>query len=164
MSYYQGIFTPKFPNKYKGDVNNIVFRSSWEKSLLRWMDLNPNVEWYSSEELIIPYVCATDGRPHRYFPDIFVKFVNGPTVVIELKPSSQCHPPKSKSGKKKETYLTECATFAKNSSKWNAADRWCEERGYVFQVWTEKTLSKLGIHTRTGGKFIRPSKKTAQGS
>lgn len=30
--YYQGKYKPKNPEKYVGDINNIIFRSSWERN------------------------------------------------------------------------------------------------------------------------------------
>ena len=29
--------------------------------------------------------------------------------------------------------------------KWKAAQRYAKDRGYVFQIWTEHTLEKMGI-------------------
>lgn len=34
---------PKNPEKYVGDVNNIISRSSWETKFMNWCDQNPAV-------------------------------------------------------------------------------------------------------------------------
>ena len=36
--YHQGTYKVKDPNKYVGDPNNIVFRSSWELKFMNWCD------------------------------------------------------------------------------------------------------------------------------
>lgn len=142
---YQGIFTPKNPNKYGGDPTNIVFRSSWERVLMKWLDSNPDVVTWSSEELVIPYVCKTDNRPHRYFPDFLVKFSSGKILLIEVKPKSQCYPPKPGKRKSQETMISEAAVYQKNISKWSAAEEYCKRKGWTFAVFTEDTLKSMGM-------------------
>ena len=70
---YSGKFTPKNPQKYIGDYNNIVYRSSWECKVMDWLDRNDNIISWASEELIIPYLSPADNKYHRYFPDFLVK-------------------------------------------------------------------------------------------
>jgi hypothetical protein len=94
---YSGKFTPKNPQKYIGDYNNIVYRSSWECKVMDWLDRNDDVISWASEELIIPYISPHDNRYHRYFPDFLVKVKtrNGQhkTMLIEIKPKKQTIPP-----------------------------------------------------------------------
>ena len=71
--YNQGRFHPQNPEKYKGDLQNIIYRSSWELKFMQWCDRNPNVIEYASEEFCIPYLSPIDGRVHRYFPDFIMK-------------------------------------------------------------------------------------------
>ena len=90
---YKGWFTPKHRSKYKGDSENVVYRSSWELRVMKWLDENPSVIWWASEELIIRYKSPIDQKMHRYFPDFIVRLKqkNGTesTVVIEIKPQKQ---------------------------------------------------------------------------
>jgi hypothetical protein len=65
--FMQGRFKPMNPQKYKGDPSNIIYRSSWELKLLQYLDKHPQIDWYASEELVIPYMSPIDGRMHRYF-------------------------------------------------------------------------------------------------
>lgn len=145
---YQGKFQPKNPQKYRGDLSNIVFRSLWELKVFQWCDTHPKVSMWSSEETIVPYICPTDGRAHRYFVDVLIEYVDGTTVMVEVKPEYQTRPPVPKKGKKRETLILEAATFAKNDAKWKAAVDYCQRRGWSFQIWTEKTLEKKGIMTQ----------------
>ena len=139
---YSGIFKPKNPRKYIGDHTNIIWRSTWECRVMTWLDNNPNVISWASEELIIPYVSPVDGRWHRYFPDFLVK-VNtqqGPkTMLIEVKPKKQTQPPKQQKRVTKR-YITEVTTWGVNQAKWKAAEEYCLDRGWEFKVITEDHL------------------------
>ena len=63
---YKGKWKPKNIKKYKGDYTKIVYRSLWERNVFRWMDANPDVIEWNSEEIIVPYICGTDRKFHRY--------------------------------------------------------------------------------------------------
>jgi hypothetical protein len=106
----QGYFKPRHPEKYVGDVNKIRFMSSWELQADKFLDDNPNVLRWSSEEIVIPYVKPTDGKVHRYYPDYWVEYRNKHGDVVseiwEVKPETQTKPPKTR-GKKKKTQLRE---------------------------------------------------------
>ena len=142
---YSGKFQPIHTHKYKGDSNKIVFRSLWERQVFVWCDSNPGVLEWSSEEVIVPYVCRSDGKPHRYFVDLYVKLENGNVLLIEIKPHVQTQKPVFSKRKKQSSMLVEAVTYAKNVSKWEAAEEYCRKRGWMFQIWTEKTLASLGI-------------------
>lgn len=139
---YKGWFTPKNPKKYKGDPQNIVYRSSWELRAMKWFDEQPNIIWWSSEELFIPYRSPVDQQMHRYFPDFVVRVrqTNGKetTMILEVKPEKQTQMPVQKRQTKK--FLQEIATYAINQEKWRAADLFCKEHGWQFKIITEKDL------------------------
>ena len=104
---YQGKFKPRSPERYEGDSTNICYRSSWELSVMLWLDANPFVTKWSSEEVVIGYVCKTDNKWRSYFIDFKVTFDNGKTVIIEVKPKCQVVPPVKTKNKRDSTYLTE---------------------------------------------------------
>jgi hypothetical protein len=139
---YKGWFKPTNPSKYKGDANNIIYRSSWERRVMKWLDEHPDVIWWGSEELYIPYRSPIDNRVHRYFPDFIAKMrqKNGlvMTYIIEVKPLAQTKQPVQK--KKTRKYLQEAATYVVNQEKWKAADIFCQEHGWKFMIMTEKEL------------------------
>ncbi len=141
---YRGRFSPKNPSKYKGDVIGIVYRSLWELKLFRWLDEQSFVVSWSSEEIVIPYRCKTDGRIHRYFVDVKFQFTDGRIMLIEVKPSKEVSPPKN-TGRKTRRYITEVMTYAKNISKWEAATEYAADRGWIFEIWDETMLRKLGM-------------------
>jgi hypothetical protein len=141
---YRGKYKVKKPEKYEGDFKNVVYRSLWERQFFRWCEDNSDVVRWGSETVVIPYRCKTDNKIHRYFMDVKVKFKDGRTVLVEIKPEIQTKPPKTKTRKTKK-YLNEVMTYAKNISKWKAAEQYCELRGWEFKIFTEKTLKSLGI-------------------
>lgn len=142
---YSGNYYPSNPAKYKGKVDRIVYRSSWERLLFAWCDECPDVKFWSSEETVVPYVCSTDNKVHRYFVDCVVEFHSGRKLLIEVKPKCQTVKPVMKKGKKQRTFLMEAFTYTKNVSKWNAAQKYAEKHNMSFQIWTEDTLRNLGI-------------------
>lgn len=140
--YKQGIFSPKNIEKYEGDPSNIIYRSSWELKFFKWCDSNPAIIKWSSEEIIIPYICPTDNRAHRYFPDAKIKIKdksgNIKTYLVEIKPMAQTIPPKLTNSKKR--YITEVMEWGKNDAKWAAARQWCGIMGYEFVILNEYDL------------------------
>lgn len=144
--YKQGFFKPQFPEKYKGDANNIVYRSGWEKKVMNWCDTNKSVISWSSEEVIIPYISPIDNRPHRYFVDFYVEALdnngNKQVYLLEVKPKGQTQEPKKQSRRTKR-YITEVMTWGVNQAKWKAAQDFCEDRGWTFKLITEADLFKM---------------------
>ena len=140
---YKGKFRPSEPKKYKGDPTNIVYRSLWELKFMRYCDSNKRIVKWSSEEIIIPYKSPLDNRLHRYFPDFYIKYkdVSGKIIekVVEIKPANQVKEPKKKKTRTKK-YVNEVITYAKNQAKWVAAEEFCKDRRWQFQILTEKEL------------------------
>lgn len=154
--YYQGKFKPKNPEKYKGNIDAIVYRSSWELAVLKWLDNNNSVIKYSSEEVVIPYFYEVDKKMHRYFVDFLITFDTGKTFIVEVKPHKETEPPKRPD--KSKRYISEAMTYVKNQNKWNAAEKYAKDNGYTFMIWTEKELTKMGILPKQSEKQLKPLK------
>lgn len=141
--YHKRKFTPLNPKKYSGDPTNIIMRSSWETRFALWCDQNPAVIKWNSEETVVPYLCPTDNRIHRYFIDFRIQVRDKNNVVktylVEIKPQKQTVPPEVPSRKTKR-FLVEAATYVKNQAKWQAADQYAKDRGWEFIVLTEHHL------------------------
>ena len=104
---------------------------------------NPDVVCWSSEETVIPYKWDVDKKYHRYFVDLKISFKSGKTILVEIKPDKETKPPKRPD--KSKRYISEAMTFVKNQNKWKAADEYAKDHGYEFQIWTENTLTNMGI-------------------
>jgi hypothetical protein len=144
---YQGRFKPKNPTKYMGDPTNIIYRSGWELKLMSYLDGNNNVIRWSSEEVVILYKSPIDGRRHRYFPDFYVEQINTndniDKILIEVKPKYQTIPPvvqTTKTKKPTKRYINEVKTWGVNQAKWIAAQEFCKDRGWKFQIMHEDHL------------------------
>jgi uncharacterized membrane protein len=83
---------------------------------------------------------------HKYFPDFIfqVKQKNGDRVTYmwEVKPLKQTAPPQGK--RKTKRYISECATYAVNLAKWEAAKRFCDGNNWKFDIITEEDIFKRG--------------------
>ena len=139
--YYKGKFNPERPNKYKGNVRNIIYRSGWERRFMIYCDRNENVIEWGSEEVVIPYQSPLYGKIHRYFPDFYVK-VKQPnhTVVkyiVEIKPKKQTKPPIKNPRKKTKSWLWEVKEYSKNQAKWDSALKFCAKQGMEFNILTD---------------------------
>jgi hypothetical protein len=140
---YSGLFKPRNPAKYIGDHTNIVYRSSWECKVMSWLDNNPDILSWASEELIVPYKSPVDNKWHRYFPDFLVKVKTKDgklkTMMLEVKPKKQTQSPEQKKRITKQ-YINEVTTWGVNQAKWKAAEEYCIDRGWTFQLITEDHL------------------------
>lgn len=163
---YSGRYKVCNVKKYKGDHTNVIYRSMWERLCFKWCDENPKVKEWSSEETVIPYFYDVDKRYHRYFIDLKIKTIEGNVILVEIKPDHQTRPPESQ--RKTKKYLSESLAYVKNQCKWRAADTFAKDRGWQFQIWTEKTLEKMGILGKpVPGKLkklkpLRPYRKKAK--
>jgi len=137
---HKGRYVPNKPQKYRGDYNNIVYRSSWERRFMLYCDRSDAIIEWGSEEVIIPYRSPLDGKVHRYFPDFYIKVKQSDGAIkkmlIEVKPKSQCGPPTIPQRKTKR-FLNEVRTWGVNKAKWEAAIEWCKDRNMEFKILTE---------------------------
>ena len=140
---YKGKYKVRAPYKYKGNPTKVVYRSSWELKFMNYCDTNTNILEWGSEEMYVWYKSPVDNKPHRYFPDFYIKAreSNGQIkkYIIEVKPQRQTKPP-AKPKRQTRGYLREAYEYAKNQAKWKAANEWCLDRGFEVTVLTEKDL------------------------
>ena len=140
---YKGRYNPINPKKYKGNPQNIIYRSLWERKFMVYCDTNDKVLEWGSEEIIIPYISPWDGKKHRYFPDFYIKVKqssgNLKKFIIEVKPKKQTRPPKPVERKTKR-WIKEVRTFGINEAKWKHATKWCKDNDMEFKILTEEEL------------------------
>ena len=139
---YSGRYSIKNASKYKGDATNIIYRSLWEKAVFQWCDKNPKVKQWSSEEIVIPYYYEVDKKYHRYFVDMKIVFEDR-TLLVEIKPEKETLPPTGP--RRTKQYIAEGLSYVKNMNKWEAANEYAKDRGWQFQIWTEKTLQEMKL-------------------
>ncbi len=147
---YRGKYRPVNREKYEGDFTSVRYRSLWERQVMKWADHNSDIVSWSSEEVVIPYRSTVDRKMHRYYMDFKLTYADGHTVLVEVKPLKQTKLPKKPVKKRSRRYINEVRTFAVNTSKWVAAEAYALDRGWAFEIWTEKTLKAMGIKILKG--------------
>ena len=155
---YKGKYRPQNPDKYIGDTKDIVYRSLWERGAFKWLDTNSSIRYWNSESVVVPYLCSSDNRIHKYYLDLWFQTTEGQTFIVEIKPQKECHPPK-KPKRQTKRYIQESLTYVKNQCKWKSASEYAKDRGWHFEIWTEDTLKSLGIRITNSGPPRRKSKQ-----
>ena len=148
-----GKYTPVNTEKYVGDIHNIIFRSSWERKFCQYCDINPNITKWSSEPLPIPYWSPIDKKEHKYYVDYYIQVKKPNDVIenwfIEIKPENQYElskrpqePKGNLTEKKIRAYNEKLKTWIINRSKFEAATRFAEARGYKFGAINESFIMR----------------------
>jgi hypothetical protein len=162
--YKQGYFKPMNPEKYRGNTNEIIFRSMWEHRFMMWCDIHKNIVKWSSEPVNIPYLnpCARlvngvyEPAIHNYYVDFFITVkkddLPAESWLIEIKPGMQVPTTEqiqrlhkminegSKTDKKIKRFNRELKTLLVNRAKFLAAKKFAKERGCKFSVCDEHFL------------------------
>ena len=140
---YKGRYRIENIKKYKGDISDVIYRSSWELKFMRWCDSNPSVLEWGSETVIIPYRSPVDNNVNRYFVDFYIKIQDKDKKIlkylIEIKPEKFTKPPPIPQ-KQTKRFIQEVFNYGINQSKWKAATSFCDDRGWKFLVLTERDL------------------------
>ena len=140
---YKGRYRIENIKKYKGNISDVIYRSSWELKFMRWCDSNPSVLEWGSETVIIPYRSPVDNNVHRYFVDFYIKIQDKDKKIlkylIEIKPEKFTKPPPIPQ-KHTKRFIQEVFNYGINQSKWKAASSFCDDRGWKFLVLTERDL------------------------
>jgi hypothetical protein len=150
--YDQGVYKPINPEKYCGDVNNIVYRSGLEKRWYTFFDLNPSIVAWKCEETVIQYISPIDNQPHRYFVDVYIKYNSKSEgikeAIVEIKPFEQVKRP-GYSKTRSKSYIHKVNTYIVNEAKWNAAKSQALKKGMDFKILTETGFVEWKITTKS---------------
>ena len=140
----KGKYRPINPEKYHGNPTMIEYRSSWELNFMKYLDSNPNVISWQSEEKAIWYTDPVARKKRRYFPDFIIKYKNSKGLVVEevveIKPQRQVQGPPVNPKRRTKSWAAACMTYATNTAKWKAAMEWAEDRGMNFRLLTENDV------------------------
>ena len=138
-----GKYKVKNKEKYVANLQECEHRSSWELKYMKYLDNNPDVLEWGSENIHIPYYNPIEKKTRRYKVDFYVKSLSKTGMIkkyiIEIKPYNQCFPPK-KPKRQTSTYKNKIKAYIVNQAKWKAASKYAEKRGWQFIIITEKEL------------------------
>jgi len=147
--YRSGKYEPRNPEKYIGDIHNIIYRSSWEYRFCTYCDTNESILKWSSEPVSIDYYNPLDKKDHKYNVDFYIKALkeNGEEQdwIIEIKPEKQTKKPIYEGVNtlsKLKSYNRNMQIWITNQSKFKAAKEWALKRGFKFGVIDENFLFK----------------------
>jgi len=164
----QGYYKVSNKEKYIGDPELIIYRSSWEFGFCKYCDMSPSVKRWSSEPVSIPYYdrvskleeCAKLGldpnnpsnwEVKNYNTDFWyeVDTGNGKTekIFVEIKPSYKLKkpiPPLDNAPlKEQRIFVKNAKEYLTNEAKFAALKGWADQHGSKFYVFTEHTLEKI---------------------
>ena len=147
--YRSGKYDPKNPEKYIGDIHNIIYRSSWEYRFCMYCDTNDAILKWSSEPVAIDYYNPLDKKEHKYNVDFYIKVLKEDQQtqdwIIEIKPDNQTKKPLYEgimTVAKLKSYNRNMQIWITNQAKFKAARDWAEKRDYRFGVIGEDFLFK----------------------
>lgn len=172
---HQGFYVVKNTEKYIGDPNLVIFRSSWEYSFCKWCDFSPSITRWSSEPIKVPYYdrvtklkeCNKLGlnpnNPHNwtiknYNTDFWVeiKKTDGTSEkwFVEIKPKIKLIKPETVPSnaplKIQKRFNLAAREYLINEAKFAAMNEFSKKNGAKFYIFTEDQLSHYGI---IGGRF-----------
>ncbi len=126
--FKQGYYQPNNPEKFRAAQDPLMnsgpvpfYRSSWELKMYKWCDNNNDIEYWGTESIHIKYFDPVKNKIRRYYPDVFIKFLDGRKIIIEIKPAKENNHPT-------------------NIAKWESATKYAEQIGAEFVVMNEKHL------------------------
>jgi len=141
--YENGYYVPKNKEKYKGDINNVIIRSSYEKRMCQICDASPSIIAWSSEPIAIRYISKVDGKTHNYWLDFWFKTKEGKEYIVEVKPNGKLKEPKKPRKKTKKAmynYGLRLKEYLVNYSKFEAATEFAKQSGMNFIIAEEEFL------------------------
>lgn len=147
--YKSGLYAPVNPDKYIGDLHNIIYRSSWEYRFCTYCDLNESIVKWSSEPMAIDYYNPLDKKEHKYNVDFYIKVIKEDESyqewILEIKPEKQTKKPLYEGNmtlSKLKSYNRNMQIWITNQAKFKAAKEWAEKRNFRFGVIDENFLFK----------------------
>lgn len=132
--FKQGYYKPINPSKVLGR-DPIIYRSGIELKFFKFLDTNPNVIKWASEEIVVPYYDSVQRKQRKYHVDNYVEIMEGKTLkkyLIEIKDIKETKKPNPKSRKKKTTLVYEQVRWCNNNDKWTAANKFCKDHNMEF--------------------------------
>ena len=85
-----GKYIPINPEKYIGDINNIIYRSSWERKFCQYCDIKKEILKWSSEPASVKYWSPIDKKEHEYHIDFYIK-VQKEKIIVTGKQIGRAH-------------------------------------------------------------------------
>ena len=121
----------------------LKYKSSLELKAIKYADFNKHVVKFALEPFAIQYIKPTDGKPHRYYVDMFLEFTSGDKFIVEIKSKGETQlpkPPTKPNEKSIRRYQEALTTYTINQAKWAAATEFAKSNKIRFIILTEDEL------------------------
>jgi hypothetical protein len=161
--YKQGVYIPKNKDKVVklNGQGGVVYRSSWEQTVMIWLDNREDITRWGAECVSIPYQKThfdggdTKIKVHTYYSDFYYEQLRKDgtkkRVVVEVKPmkdykmvlalqAGKLEVPDSGNAKKLKNFEYDLKMAYTNQQKWNTMIAFCEKKGFDFIIITEDHL------------------------
>lgn len=155
--YHQGVYYPKNLDKVikLNALGGLYYRSSLEKKMMVYLDMNEKIRNWGAEHLKIPYQKTEYHNEsqmlrtteHLYYPDFYYELLRDDgtvsKVVAEVKPYSETVEPRlatKPTAKQLKNFEYALKMWNKNLSKWQHMIEWCRSKDMDFVIITEKLL------------------------
>jgi hypothetical protein len=163
----QGYYKPEHPEKYVGDINLIIYRSSWELAFCKYCDYSPSIKRWSAEPISVPYYNRVSNleenqklgldpnnpvnwKIKKYNIDFWIEQeVNNKLqkIFVEIKPKDKLKKPippdKNAPLKEQKQFVIKAKEYIVNEAKFAAIKAWAEKNNSLFYVFTEDTLKNI---------------------
>jgi len=164
----QGYYIIQNKEKYIGNSDLVVYRSSWEHSFCRWCDFSASIVRWSSEPIKVPYYdrvskleeCKKYGLDpndpknwviRNYHTDFYIELKKDENLIekwfVEIKPSAKLKKPVPPNPeallKEHKRFNLNAKEYLINEAKFAAMKAYAEKNGCKFYVFTEQTLQQL---------------------
>lgn len=120
----------------------IEYRSGWELEVAKYLDLDPQVQEYGYECLVIEYVSNTRTKKVRsYYPDFLITYKDGSRKLAEVKRKDKLNDPLV-------------------IKKAKAAEEWCAKQNppVRYEFWCDSIITAIKrineAHAQTPNKRI----------
>lgn len=145
----QGYYEVINPEKYIGNPNEVIYRSSWEYKFCIYCDTTPSVTKWSSEPTFSPfpikYYNPISNTVRNYYVDFYLRVLDEDGTerdyIAEVKPKNQTKIPDPITGnktlKKLKSYNYLLESFLVNDAKSTAAQQFAALHGWEYMVVTE---------------------------
>ncbi len=165
---HRGYYNIVNKDKFIGDTALAIYRSAWEYSFCRYLDMSPSVKRWSTEPVSIPYYdrvsklqeCAKLGldpndprnwEVKNYNTDFWYEVDNGRTklekIFVEIKPRYKLKKPIPPSHdaplKEQRIFVKNAKEYLVNEAKFAALKEWSDRNGAKFYVFTEEILERI---------------------
>lgn len=119
-----------------------ICRSPVERKIFKELDGDDRVNRYTPEPLKIPY--RHRDRDSTYTPDVLIEFKDGSKDLVEIKAG------------------TDEAAYYKNVAKFRAAEKFAEQSGLKFRLWTPEKKWERWQDAQAAAEQIRSGIESAK--